>query len=582
MVRSKLSAVTLAFVLLLSAAVGPVAAQNTSGKPSLALAPTSVSLSKGSSQQMTATLNGVPANTTVKWASSNTGIATVSSSGLVIGVGGGRTVITAQYKSSKAQVTVTVVDRTLTITCPSDAVALSADGNPVAVTFSSPTTSGGVAPVTVTTSLPSGGDYAVGETIVNASAVSADGQVAQCTFKVIVQYNPTEDVTDIGPSASITCPAGAVAIPASAGTAIQTAINNNVAGTKFCLGVGTHLPSASIVPKTGNWFVGQYGAILSGASQAATTDTTQGLFRCHNQDIDNVVIKNLVITRAPSKGVHAYRDSCDSWTVESNEISYNRTGVQVGHSATVQHNYIHHNVGDLTSANAALRGGGYLTYRAHDLLFFHNEIAFNGPEQKVCVSNNAIFRENYVHHNQDGIWFDCFNYNALIEDNIVEDNTRDGIFYEISGLAIIRNNTVRRSGGNGVFVSTSRDVEVSGNTLVDNFRGINYYVNCGSVGQTTTETGVVADLLNVNSHDNTVSFGATAKSGTFASIINPSSACTTDQRTPYFNGTKQLVFEANDYDVPNTGAAVFHSNFSSKTWAQWQALGHDDPDGTIQ
>ena len=77
------------------------------------------------------------------------------------------------------------------------------------------------------------------------------------------------------------------------------------------------------------------------------------------------------------------------------------------------------------------------------------------------LTSGVTFRNNWVHHNGNGIWYDGDNTGSLIEGNVVEDNAEQGIFYEISGQGVIRNNVIRRSGHNGIFISTSRDLEIS-------------------------------------------------------------------------------------------------------------------------
>ena len=96
------------------------------------------------------------------------------------------------------------------------------------------------------------------------------------------------------------------------------------------------------------------------------------------------------------------------WTIEYNEIAYAKIGIEFAPNFTIRNNYIHHNVGiNPSSSNPAERGGGYLGVRADNTTFESNEIAYNGPEQKVGLSANVTFRNNFVHHNlRDGIWYD--------------------------------------------------------------------------------------------------------------------------------------------------------------------------------
>src|SRR5262245_34974568 len=72
----------------------------------------------------------------------------------------------------------------------------------------------------------------------------------------------------VGPQSTITCPASAVDI--SPGVSIQDAIDRHEGNTTFCLRAGTHFLRSSITPKTGNTFVGEYGAVLDGSGWTAS------------------------------------------------------------------------------------------------------------------------------------------------------------------------------------------------------------------------------------------------------------------------------------------------------------------------
>lgn len=79
----------------------------------IVVAPASASLGSNETQQLTATLydvdNMVLTGRVVTWSSSNTGVATVSSTGLVTGVGNGTATITATSEDKTATSTMTVV-----------------------------------------------------------------------------------------------------------------------------------------------------------------------------------------------------------------------------------------------------------------------------------------------------------------------------------------------------------------------------------------------------------------------------------------------------------------------------------------
>jgi lysophospholipase L1-like esterase len=79
----------------------------------------------------------------------------------------------------------------LTISCPSTVNADSPDGNPVTVSFETPRTVNGLAPVSITCSTTSGSPFAVGATAVTCEARDAGGQAASCGFNVMVRPPPT-------------------------------------------------------------------------------------------------------------------------------------------------------------------------------------------------------------------------------------------------------------------------------------------------------------------------------------------------------------------------------------------------------
>ena len=234
--------------------------------------------------------------------------------------------------------------------------------------------------------------------------------------------------------------------------------------------------------------------------------------------------------------------------------------LSVPNNSVIRNNSIHHNT-----------VGGYLAWRAINTVFESNVIAYNGSEQKVVSSTSVTFRNNFVHHNvQDGIWYDAENTGALVEGNRIEDNGREGIFYEISSRAVIRNNTVRRNAFSGIFISTSKDVEIYNNTLEDNYRGIQFYLNCAAVGGGSLHY----DLSNNTAHDNTVRVGT--RSGSFANGVGHLSTCTATQVAPYLNGSKNLKFVGNTYSVPSTTTKYWLWGLNSlKLWSEWSALGQE-------
>jgi parallel beta-helix repeat protein len=327
--------------------------------------------------------------------------------------------------------------------------------------------------------------------------------------------------------------------------------------TTFCLKAGVHRIRRAITPKSGNAFVGEPGAILDGTGWV-TDDPNQGAFRAHNQNIDDVNIRNLVIRNMPQRGVHAFHWASDRWTIEHNEITGTKIAVSVPNNSMVRKNYIHHNA------------SGYAAYRTANTVFDGNEIAYNGL-QKVVAASNLTFRNNVVRHNTvDGIWFDGGTTGGIIEGNTVEDNAREGIFIEISSGTIIRNNTLRRNGYSAVMISTSKRVEIHNNLLENNFRGIQYFLNCEAVGG----GGIGYDLADNSAHHNVVKVGT--KSGSLANGVSYVSSCTSTRVAPYLSGSKRLTFNHNSYAVPSSTTNYFFWGLGvTKGWIEWRAQGHD-------
>jgi parallel beta-helix repeat protein len=188
-------------------------------------------------------------------------------------------------------------------------------------------------------------------------------------------------------------------------------------------------------------------------------------------------------------------------------------------------------------------------------------------------TTSLIVRDNFSHHNDGpGLWTDINNIYSLYENNVVEDNRRGGIFHEISYDAVIRNNTLRRNGtgkdfpwwttGAGIEVVSSRNVEVYGNTLVDNWQGItalNDHRGNGNNGAWVVTNLYVHDN-NVTSRINEGGGGRTGAVDTANNDVYLSSANNRFQRNTYVLGTNANYFIWAGQDVNES---------------QWRSLGFD-------
>ena len=117
-------------------------------------------------------------------------------------------------------------------------------------------------------------------------------------------------------------------------------------------------------------------------------------------------------------------------------------------------------------------------------VFEGNEIAYNTGKQKVLGATNITFRNNFVHHNaDDGIWYDGTSVGGIVEGNIVEDNGREGI--STRGQPQYRHpqqhRPAERQFGH-LHLDVARILRLYSNTVVDNFRAIQYFLNCDALG----------------------------------------------------------------------------------------------------
>jgi hypothetical protein len=244
-------------------------------------------------------------------------------------------------------------------------------------------------------------------------------------------------IVPVGPVAGLSC-SGVTLTP---GSSIQNAVNANSTGTTFCLQAGTYARQ-SVVPKTGNKFIGALGAVLDGQNATA---------RAFDGTASNVVIQNLVIQNytAPAQDAPVHGNSGNGWTVKNNEIRNNAgAGLMIGDNMLAQGNSIHHNLQE---------GYGCCGPQGTGIVFDSNEIAFNNYTDaydpgweagggKFWDSSGAMITHNYSHDNHGpGLWDDYDNINITYAYNRVENNWGGGIFHEIGYNASIHDNVTKNN-----------------------------------------------------------------------------------------------------------------------------------------
>ena len=164
------------------------------------------------------------------------------------------------------------------------------------------------------------------------------------------------------------------------------------------------------------------------------------------------------------------------WTIEHLDISgarfvsdRNQDGVGVTRgSGTLRYVKIHDN------DNKGL--GGWSGLLEYSELTNNSAAQISGHSAASKSIHVHAIRHTFVHHNHYyGVWTDCDNRGWVVEDNTITDNFGSGIFNEISrGPTLIARNRVARNnlgevqGRAGIVVSSSRNVRITGNTIMDN------------------------------------------------------------------------------------------------------------------
>ena len=456
-------------------------------------------------------------------------------------------------------------------------------------------------------------------------------------------------------SAQITVQSAVVGTAIYPGDDAQAAINKYTTGTTFVFKAGVHRLPRALAPKANNTFVGEPGAILSGA-RVLTSFTREGSYwvatgqtqeapwrtgecdpsrpRCgYPEDLffddqplihvsslsgvaagkwyfdyaadkiyfaddptgrkvetsvttqafyvgygpSGVTIQGLIVEKFanPAQSGAIGAGTVNNWTVRDNEIRWNHgigIALNAGSGFRILNNRVHHN------GEMGLSGSG-----AIDMLVEGNEISYNntagywwsweGGGTKFVKTQNLIVRGNYSHHNEGiGLWTDYNNVNTLYENNRVEDNADNGIFHEIGCAAIIRNNIVQRNGfrspargdfrgGAGIITAGSPDVQIFGNTVIDNAHGIAAVqrapdaARCGS--------GLIQNLY---VHDNVISM-STGFTGLRTDVADNTVFTSRNNR-----------FENNRYQLGGNARYFMWMN-AQRTEAEWRGYGLDQNGG---
>jgi parallel beta-helix repeat protein len=374
---------------------------------------------------------------------------------------------------------------------------------------------------------------------------------------------------------------GVVISPAQS---IPSVVAADPAGTTFILQAGTHLQQ-SVIPKSGDRFIGEPGAILDG--QGVTPFAFSGGISPY---ASNVTIRGLRITGyqprfqhgAVDAGGNSPSDATTGWVIDSNEVAYNgEYGIRLGNSARITNNNVHHN------KRLNIAGSGKHTVIASNEIAFGNYLGafdadFEAGGTKFTHSDGLVLRGNYVHDNVGaGLHLDLNNINTIVEANRVDHNGSEGIVLEISYKATIFNNTVTNNGwfdprnrynfiwNAGIGIHASTDVEVYGNTVSGNYAGVVAIEQNRSKDPADFGPHVVQNLY---VHDNIITqetlprtAGELSVGAGIATDIPGNTAIFTSRNNRYVGNTYNL----------GQNLHPFAWEFGVRTEAEWKSYGQD-------
>ena len=346
------------------------------------------------------------------------------------------------------------------------------------------------------------------------------------------------------------------------GWSMQEVADSQPPGARIYVEAGTHLRQ-SVVPKAGQEFVGEPGAIMDGLGVTGYAFTGSA---------PDVVLRGLEVrnyTSGTDKGaIHA---EGSGWLIDQCEVYNNAwVGVSVIGGATVRNSYIHHN----NSHGIFVDGGWGVTIR-------DNEIAYNNDDQsassttvenasgaKFYNTTNLSVTGNHVHDNRGrGLWSYKVNDGTTYSGNTIADNWWAGIFHDESPDLTATANTITGNGFkanaddkfyHGAIQITGPGATVTNNTISGNHNAV-VVVGYGLDDKGLTATGT------------TITGNTITNSGNTGIVTNGSTTVFTTS-----------TIDNNDYAYSNTAGSHWVWNHGPEyDWSKWRADFDNDPNGSL-
>ncbi len=344
-----------------------------------------------------------------------------------------------------------------------------------------------------------------------------------------------------------------------AGWSIQEVADSQPSGARIFIEAGTHLRQ-SVIPKSGQEFVGAAGAVLDGVGVTGYAFTGSA----SNVTIRALEIKNYI----GGTFTGAINAEGPGWHISECNVHHNEfIGISIRGGSTISDCDVHHN-----------RTHGVYVDGGSGSLIEDSEISFNNYDQTSSAVENAAgikyhessaltIRDNDIHDNKGrGLWGYYDNSNTQISGNTIADNWWAGIFHDHSLSATITGNTIDGNGfkansgdrhHNGGIEILGPGANVSNNTLTGNHNAI-VVVGYGLTGAYEA--------------NNTTIFGNTITNSGNTGIVTNGDSSVFDT----------AVIDENDYRYDNVGAMHWvWDTGGDRTWAQWQGSYNNDLKGSL-
>jgi len=286
-----------------------------------------------------------------------------------------------------------------------------------------------------------------------------------------------------------------------------------------------------------------------------------------------VTVSGLVVEKfaVPAQQAAVSADGPD-WRILDNEVRLNHGGgIRTFDGTQAIGNSVHRN------GQLGMGGNGNGSVVRSNVIALNNYNRYDpnweaGASKWAFTADLKVTGNNVYSNGGPGLWSDLDNIRTTMSGNIVANNALVGIFEEISCSGVVSGNIVVGNGfsspfisgwlgGAGIGVNTSADVDIAGNTVVDNANGIGLIASDRE--EDPGEQCGAYKLENVRVHDNLVQM----RSGRSGVVEDAGDASIFD--------AAGLRFAANTYRLDRLDRAAFAWRAQNLARQDWLEAGQD-------